>query len=247
MATTAKGALLEVRGVTKDYRLGKTVIHALRGVDFTIEAGDFVSIVGPSGCGKTTLLNIIGCIDKPSSGTVILAGDDVSTFDDDREADTRLSRIGFIFQSFNLVAVLDVRENIEFPLILAKLPKEERARRVDRLVELVGLGEFVGHKPDELSGGQRQRVAIARALVNRPSIVIADEPTANLDSATSTTIMEAMKALNEEEKVTFIFSTHNELIERYAKRVLTIKDGLITGERRLNGSGTPARAPEARP
>ncbi|HUX36929.1 MAG TPA: ABC transporter ATP-binding protein [Rectinemataceae bacterium] len=233
ISDNAKVPLLEVKGVTKDYRLGKTSIHALRGVDFTVEAGDFLSIVGPSGCGKTTLLNIIGCIDRPSSGTVLLDGVDVSTFDDDGEADTRLARIGFIFQSFNLVGVLDVRENIEFPLILAKLPKAERAKRIDRLVELVGLGDFVKHKPDELSGGQRQRVAIARALVNRPSLVIADEPTANLDSATSTTIMEAMKALNDEEGVTFIFSTHNELIERYAKRVLSIRDGLITGERRL--------------
>jgi putative ABC transport system ATP-binding protein len=242
MSTNVNEAMLEVRGVTKDYHLGKAVIHALRGVDFQVEAGDFVSIVGPSGCGKTTLLNIIGCIDKPTSGTVRLRGQDVSTFDDNREADTRLAQIGFIFQSFNLVAVLDVRENIEFPLILAKVPRTERARRIDRLVELVGLGEFVKHRPDELSGGQRQRVAIARALVNRPSMVIADEPTANLDSVTSTTIMEAMKALNEEEKVTFIFSTHNELIEKYAKRVLTIKDGLITGERRLNGSTATVRA-----
>ncbi len=230
MSDNAGRMLLEVRGVTKDYRLGKTSIHALRGIDLSVEAGDFVSVVGPSGCGKTTLLNIIGCIDKPSSGKIFLDGLDVSTFDDNGEADTRLARIGFIFQSFNLVGVLDVRENIEFPLILAKVPKAERARRVDRLIELVELGEFVRHKPDELSGGQRQRVAIARALVNRPSLVIADEPTANLDSATSTTIMEAMKALNEEEKVTFIFSTHNELIERYAKRILLIRDGIIIGE-----------------
>ena len=231
MSDTERHSILEVRGVTKNYRLGQTQIHALRGIDLSVEAGDFVSIVGPSGCGKTTLLNIIGCIDKPTSGKVLLDGVDVSTFDDNREADTRLARIGFIFQSFNLVGVLDVRENIEFPLILAKVPKTERAKRVDRLVELVELGEFVQHKPDELSGGQRQRVAIARALVKRPSLVIADEPTANLDSATSTTIMEAMKALNEDEKVTFIFSTHNELIERYAKRILLISDGVIIGER----------------
>ncbi len=244
MSNNAGEAILEVGGVTKDYRLGKTVIHALRGVDFSVKAGDFLSIVGPSGCGKTTLLNIIGCIDKPTSGTVRLCGDDVSTFNDDREADTRLGRIGFIFQSFNLVAVLDVRENIEFPLILAKVPKAERRRRVDRLVELVGLGEFVDHKPDELSGGQRQRVAIARALVNGPSIVIADEPTANLDSVTSTTIMEAMKRLNEEEKVTFIFSTHNALIEKYARRVLSIRDGKITGERFLK-VGAPETGGEA--
>ena len=225
--------ILEVKGVTKEYHLGKTVIEALRGVDLAVAPGDFVSIVGPSGCGKTTLLNIIGCIDKPTSGAVILDGVDVSTFDDNREADTRLARIGFIFQSFNLVGVLDVRENIEFPLILAKVPKAERKARVDYLVDLVGLADFVGHKPDELSGGQRQRVAIARALVNKPSLVIADEPTANLDSATSLGSREAMRRLNEVEKVTFIFSTHNELIEKYAKRILSIKDGRITGERRV--------------
>jgi putative ABC transport system ATP-binding protein len=224
--------ILEVRSVTRDYHLGKTVIHALRGVDFAVERGDFVSIVGPSGCGKTTLLNIVGCIDRPDTGTVLVDGVDISAFDDDREADTRLSKIGFIFQSFNLIPVLDVRENIEFPLILAKVPKAERTRRVERLVEEVGLAEFVGHKPDELSGGQRQRVAIARALVNRPAVVIADEPTANLDSATSTVIMEAMRRLNEEEGVTFLFSTHNELVVHYARRIFTICDGLITGERR---------------
>jgi putative ABC transport system ATP-binding protein len=239
--------ILEVKGVTKEYHLGKTVIEALRGVDLAVAPGDFVSIVGPSGCGKTTLLNIIGCIDKPTAGSVILDGVDVSTFDDDREADTRLAHIGFIFQSFNLVGVLDVRENIEFPLILAKLPKAERKERVDYLVDLVGLADFVAHKPDELSGGQRQRVAIARALVNRPSLVIADEPTANLDSETSSIIMEAMRRLNEEEKVTFIFSTHNELIEKYAKRVLSIKDGRITGERLIGGPGAaPEATPEAR-
>jgi putative ABC transport system ATP-binding protein len=236
MPRNANDSMLEVKKITKDYHLGKTVIHALRGVDFSVSRGDFVSIVGPSGCGKTTLLNIIGCIDKPSSGSVWLDGVDVSTFDDDHEADTRLTKIGFIFQSFNLVAVLDARENIEFPLIMARVPKEERLRRVKRLVEMVDLGEFIKHRPDELSGGQRQRVAIARALVNRPSLVIADEPTANLDSETSRTIMEIMKRLNDEEKVTFIFSTHNALIERYAKRVLSIKDGVITGERAANGA-----------
>ncbi len=240
MSEAAVEVMLEVRGITKDYRLGRTVIHALRGVDFSVGRGDFVSIVGPSGCGKTTLLNIVGCIDKPSSGSVFLDGVDVSTFDDDREADTRLSKIGFIFQSFNLVAVLDVRENIEFPLMVAKVPKAERRRRVEELVEEVGLGEFAAHRPDELSGGQRQRVAIARALVNRPSLVIADEPTANLDSETSRTIMEAMRRLNEEERTTFVFSTHNELIEEYAKRVLTLRDGRIVGERRANGAGLPA-------
>ena len=243
MTGTDQGAILEVRGVTKDYHLGKTVIHALRGIDFTVLPGDFLSIVGPSGCGKTSLLNMIGCIDKPTSGSIRIDGVDISTFGDNEEADTRLAKIGFIFQSFNLVAVLDIRENIEFPLILAKVDKAERQRRIDHLVDLLGLKEFEGHRPDELSGGQRQRVAIARALVNKPSIVIADEPTANLDSVTSTTVMEAMKRLNEEEAVTFIFSTHNELIERYAKRVLTIKDGQITGERLIASPAAAGAAP----
>ncbi len=234
MSTRNPTPILQVENLRKDYHLGKTVIHALRGLSFTVARGDFVSIVGPSGCGKTTLLNIIGCIDKPTSGSVALDGIDISTFNDDLEADTRLGKIGFIFQSFNLVGVLDVRENIEYPLVLAGMPKADRRLRVDRLVEIVGLGEFVNHKPDELSGGQRQRVAIARALANSPSLVIADEPTANLDSDTSTVIMEVMRQLNEEEGVSFIFSTHNELIERYAKRVIHMKDGLITGERAIH-------------
>lgn len=221
--------VISVRDVKKDYQLGKTLIPALRGITFDIHEGEFLSIVGPSGCGKSTMLNIIGCIDKPTSGKVTFQGTDLATLNDDQEAEIRLNKIGFIFQSFNLVAVLDVRENIEFPLLMNKVPKAERTKLVDYLVDIVGLREFVDHKPDELSGGQRQRVAIARALVNRPRLVIADEPTANLDSDTSVKIMEVMKSLNEQEKVSFIFSTHNDLIERYAKRVIRLKDGLIVG------------------
>lgn len=222
--------IISVRDVTKNYQLGRTLIPALKGLSFDIHPGEFLSIVGPSGCGKSTLLNIIGCIDKPTSGQVFFAGRDMATLNDDQEADIRLNKIGFIFQSFNLIAVLNVIENVEFPLLVNKVPKAERRRIVDHLVEVVGLKEFIGHRPDELSGGQRQRVAIARALVNKPSLVIADEPTANLDSGTSVMIMEVMKRLNQEEKVSFIFSTHNELIEKYAKRIITLKDGLITGE-----------------
>ncbi len=222
--------VLTIRDVTKNYQLGKTLIPALKGVSFTIEAGEFLSIVGPSGCGKTTLLNILGCIDKPTSGSVSFQGRDLATLNDDQEADIRLNEIGFIFQSFNLIAVLNIRENIEFPLLMRKVGAKERQKIVDHLVDVVGLGEFVKHKPDELSGGQRQRVAIARALVNRPRVVIADEPTANLDSVTSTMIMEVMKRLNVEEKVSFIFSTHNALIEKYATRIIRLKDGLIVGE-----------------
>jgi len=223
--------IITARGVTKDYQLGKTTIPALKGVSFDIQEGEFLSIVGPSGCGKSTLLNILGCIDKPTAGQVTFQGIDLATLNDDQEAEIRLNKIGFIFQSFNLVAVLDVRENIAFPLMMNKVPKAERTKIVDRLVDVVGLTEFADHKPDELSGGQRQRVAIARALVNSPRLVIADEPTANLDSDTSVKIMEVMKHLNEQEKVSFIFSTHNELIEKYAKRILRLKDGLIVGEK----------------
>jgi putative ABC transport system ATP-binding protein len=225
--------ILSVRDVTKNYQLGKTLIPALKGVSFDIHEGEFLSIVGPSGCGKSTLLNLIGCIDKATSGTVTFQGVDLASLNDDQEADIRLNKIGFIFQSFNLVAVLNVVENIEFPLLMRKVPKAERRKIVEHLIDVVGLSEFVGHKPDELSGGQRQRVAIARALVNQPRLVIADEPTANLDSETSMTIMEAMKRLNSEDKVSFIFSTHNELIERYAKRVIRLKDGLIVGDHLL--------------
>jgi putative ABC transport system ATP-binding protein len=222
--------IISVREVKKDYHLGKTTINALKGLDFDIHEGEFLSIVGPSGCGKSTLLNLIGCIDKPTSGRVTFQGTDLATLNDDQEAEIRLNKIGFIFQSFNLVAVLDVRENIEFPLLMNRVPKAERRKVVDRLIDIVGLSEYVGHKPDELSGGQRQRVAIARALVNQPRLVIADEPTANLDSETSVKIMEVMKHLNEQEKVSFIFSTHNDLIEKYAKRVIRLKDGLMVGD-----------------
>jgi putative ABC transport system ATP-binding protein len=222
--------MIHVSNVKKDYQLGKTTIPALKGVSFDIEEGEFLSIVGPSGCGKSTLLNILGCIDKATSGLVTFQGTDLSKLNDDQEADIRLNKIGFIFQSFNLVAVLDVRENIAFPLLMNKVPQAERAKIVDRLVDIVGLKEFADHRPDELSGGQRQRVAIARALVNHPRLVIADEPTANLDSDTSVKIMEVMKALNDHEKVSFIFSTHNDLIEQYAKRVIRLRDGLIVGD-----------------
>jgi putative ABC transport system ATP-binding protein len=240
MANDAQERILEVRGVTKDYFLGKTVIHALRGVDFSVTAGDFVSIVGPSGCGKTTLLNIIGCIDKPSSGSVHIAGEDVSTFDDNREADTRLSHIGFIFQSFNLVGVLDVRENIEFPLILAKVPAAERARRVDRLVDLVGLGDFVAHRPDELSGGQRQRVAIARALVNRPALILADEPTGNLDSRTGADVMRLFDELHQAGQ-TLVVVTHDADIAAHAERRVVFHDGTIVADE-PTGRALPAHS-----
>jgi putative ABC transport system ATP-binding protein len=220
-------SVVTLENVKKDYRLGKTTIHALRGVSFTVEKGDFLSVVGPSGCGKTTLLNIIGCIDRPTEGTVLLHNQNVAELGDDEEAEKRLTKMGFIFQSFNLIPVLSVFENIEFPLILKKAPKQQRRERVKRIVEIVGLAEFAAHKPDELSGGQRQRVAIARALANDPEIIIADEPTANLDSETGGAILEEMVRLNREQNVTFVFSTHDPDIMRYAKRLVHLKDGAV--------------------
>jgi len=223
-------ALVDIRNVVKDYSLGRTTIHALKNVSLSIEAGEFTSIVGPSGCGKTTMLNLIGCIDRPSSGSIWFDGLSTSTVGDDAKAALRLAKIGFIFQSFNLVPVLTIAENIEIPMMLAHRPKRERRARVEELMRLVGLMDYVSHKPDELSGGQRQRVAIARALANEPRLVIADEPTANLDGATGETILEAMKDLNEKNGVTFIFSTHDPRVMRYARRIVKLRDGEIDEE-----------------
>ncbi len=219
--------MIELTGVTKDYALGKTTIHALRGVDLTIEAGEFVTVAGPSGCGKTTLLNIVGCIDKPTGGDVLFSGTDITSLVDRDEAKLRLERIGFVFQSFNLIPVLTVLENIEFPAVLAGTPRAERREYIDYLLCEVGLREYGRHKPDELSGGQRQRVSIARALVNRPDLVIADEPTANLDSETGRRILDLMKRLNTDDGVTFLFSTHDPEVMEYAGRVIRLRDGLV--------------------
>ncbi|MGE5583258.1 MAG: ABC transporter ATP-binding protein [Bacillota bacterium] len=223
--------VIEVKDVKKDYPLGKTTVHALRGVDFQVEEGAFLSIIGPSGSGKTTLLNIIGCIDTPSSGSVRVHGEEITALSDKKLTDLRLQKIGFIFQTFNLIPVLNVRENVEFPLLLMKKHKKaEIDARVEALVREVGLEDYIEHKPAELSGGQRQRVAIARALVTKPDIVLADEPTANLDSATSESILKLMRDLNEMEKTTFIFSTHDPDVLKYAKNIVKIKDGKIVGQ-----------------
>lgn len=220
-------ALVELKDVHKDYALGKTTIHALRGVDLSIEPGEFATIAGPSGCGKTTLLNLVGCIDKPTAGDVRFAGTDVTTLSDKQEAHLRLSRIGFIFQSFNLIPVLTVYENVEFPTVLAGKNRNHRRDYIRHLLDAVGLDQYAHHKPDELSGGQRQRVAIARALVNQPELVIADEPTANLDSETGEAVLQVMKRLNEEDKVTFLFSTHDPEVMKHADRVIRLRDGLV--------------------
>ncbi len=220
--------IIEINNVKKNYALGNTTVHALKGIHFKIEEGELLSIIGPSGSGKTTLLNIIGCIDQPTEGSVKIDEEEITNMVDKQLTELRLYKIGFIFQTFNLIPVLNVLENVEFPLLLMKkYNRKEIREKAEKFIEEVGLKEHILHKPAELSGGQRQRVAIARALVTNPSIVLADEPTANLDSETGATILELMKELNEIEKTTFVFSTHDPDVLKYAKRIIKLKDGLV--------------------
>ena len=224
--------IINLTNVKKQYILGKTIVSAVNDATFSLEQGDFVSIVGPSGSGKTTILNMIGCIDVPTSGILEVNGLDISTLNDKQLTELRRDTIGFIFQSFNLLPVLNVYENIEFPLNLSgkKYSKEEKQQQADyinHLIAAVGLEKWKNHKPNELSGGQRQRVAIARALVTKPLIVLADEPTANLDSKIGAEIINLMKNINKEFGTTFIFSTHDEAIFSNADHVIQLKDGLV--------------------
>jgi putative ABC transport system ATP-binding protein len=225
--------VVELANVRKHYMLGQTRVDALRGVTLDIDRGEFLAIAGPSGAGKSTVLNMIGCIDVPSEGKVLIDGTEVEHLSDTELTRYRRVKIGFIFQSFNLIPVLNVYENIEFPLLLQRgLSRTEREERVRHFIEAVGLGDRIGNKPNELSGGQRQRVAIARALVTNPLIVLADEPTANLDTETGHRILELMREINEKEKTTLIFSTHDEHIMEHARRVVSIRDGQLVGEAR---------------
>ena len=220
--------IVEAVDVAKVYQLGKTEVHALRHVDLVVERGEFLSIAGPSGSGKTTLLNLIGGVDVPSSGTVRVDGEDTSKLTERALTRLRLDHIGFIFQTFNLVAVLTVFQNVEFPLLLqGRMTSEERRRRVNELLEAVGLASHARHRPSELSGGQRQRVAVARALVTRPPLVLADEPTANLDSQTGGAIVDLMRDMNRRDGTTFIFSTHDPRVMGRAHRVLHLADGRL--------------------
>ncbi len=220
--------IVRVQDVSKIYHLGKTEVPALRGVSLDIHRGEFLSIAGPSGSGKTTLLNLIGCIDTPTSGSVIVDGSDTRDLSERALTALRLHRIGFIFQTFNLVQVLSVRQNVEFPLLLqGGLTRKEREARVGALLEAVGLAGHARHRPSELSGGQRQRVAVARALVTGPALVLADEPTANLDSRTGETIIDLMKEMNARDGTTFIFSTHDPKVMAHATAILRIADGQV--------------------
>jgi putative ABC transport system ATP-binding protein len=223
--------VIELSDVKKYYRLGETRVDALRGVSLAIGQGEFLAIAGPSGSGKSTMLNMLGCIDIPSEGVVRIDGTETGKMTDKDLTRYRRTKIGFIFQSFNLIPVLDVYENIEFPLLLRKdIPKKERRERVLRSIEEVGLQDRMKNKSYELSGGQRQRVAIARALVARPLVVLADEPTANLDSETGKRIVELMRKINETERTTFVFSTHDAHIMGEARRVVRIADGRLVDD-----------------
>jgi putative ABC transport system ATP-binding protein len=217
-----------LKSVTKDYYLGKTVVKALKGVSLEIGEGEFVSIAGPSGSGKTTLLNLIGCIDKPTSGDVFISGQNVVGLMEKQLDEIRARRIGFIFQDFNLIPVLSAFENVEYPLLLTKIGFSKRKEMVRSVLQEVGLLDFAKHRPNELSGGQRQRVAIARALVTNPEIVLADEPTGNLDSQTGEAIINLMLQINQQKGTTFIFSTHDSMVMKHARKVIKIHDGKIS-------------------
>jgi len=220
-------ALIDMEDIKKDYFLGETVVHALQGIDLHIDKGEFVAVWGPSGSGKTTLLNLIGAIDEPSAGHLAIAGRDVHLLSDNQRSELRNDTIGFIFQGFNLIPVLSALENVMLPLQLKGASAgAAKAKALSRLEE-VGLSQFIGHRPFKMSGGQQQRVSIARALVNSPSLVIADEPTANLDSETARMIISLMRELNEKEETTFIFSTHDQRLLDRVKRLVRLEDGRI--------------------
>lgn len=222
-------SVVRIEHVSKDYQLGEQTVQALHDITLSIEPGVFLAISGPSGSGKTTLLNMIGCIDKPSSGKIFINDQDVSEKSADDLADLRAHSIGFIFQTFNLFPVLSAAENVEYPLLGQKdVSPAERKKRVDYFLDIVGLGKFADHRPNQLSGGQRQRVAIARALAIKPSIVLADEPTANLDKATGKEILRLMKRINRHLKTTFIFSTHDQKVIDHADRLVQMEDGYLT-------------------
>ncbi len=228
--TRPRGELvIDIDGVTKLYRMGSEIVHALRGVKLQIHRNEYLTVMGPSGSGKSTLMNMLGCLDTPTAGYYAFAGEDVARMSDDELADIRNREIGFVFQSFNLLPRSDALHNVELPLIYAGVRAAERRERAMEALENVGLGDRMHHKPNELSGGQRQRVAIARALVNRPSILLADEPTGALDTKTGVEIMELFEQLYEKGN-TLIMVTHEEEVARHARRIVRLRDGLIESD-----------------
>jgi ABC-type lipoprotein export system ATPase subunit len=224
---------LQTKALRREYRVGRDTVTALGGVDIAIQRGEFVAIMGPSGCGKSTLLNLLGGLDQPSAGEVFLDGHDLAEYDDEQLAALRRQRLGFIFQRHDLFPVLTVRENVEFPLMLGNTPPAERCSRAEEILTLVGLADKAEALPDELSGGQQQRVGIARALVNQPLILLADEPTGNLDSATSAEILTALTDLTRASHLTLVMVTHDPEVASRADRILQLKDGRLV----INGKG----------
>ena len=222
--------------VTRVYKIGEVETRALNGVSITIGDGEFTSLVGPSGSGKTTLLQLIGCLDKPTSGKVVIAGKETTNLNRNQRADLRKGTIGFVFQFFALIPTLTAYENVEMPLLLNGKNPTERKQRVLELLKAVDMTDRAHHRPDQLSGGQQQRVAVARALATDPKLILADEPTANLDTENGEQVMEIMKRLNNETGTTFVFATHDPRVIKYAKRVVTLQDGLIVKDNRVNGN-----------
>ncbi len=217
-------------GLSKSYRLGAAAVPAVRRVTLSIGESEFVALQGPSGSGKTTLLNLLGLLDSPDEGTVVVRGQDAGTLSEDERSDMRRDRFGFVFQTFNLIAVLSAEENVAYPMALAGVDAASRKQRALELLEAVGLADKVGVRPDLLSGGQRQRVAIARALANRPAVVFADEPTANLDSHTAEEILVLMREISDTSGVAFLFATHDPRVVARARRVITLRDGAIEAD-----------------
>ncbi|WP_431161394.1 ABC transporter ATP-binding protein [Flagellimonas beolgyonensis] len=222
--------IIDAHNVSKTYNEKMIPVKALQDVHLHIEEGEFVALVGPSGSGKSTLLNMIGGLDEPSSGTVFVDGVEITKLPENKLIDFRLENIGFVFQSFNLIPVLTSKENIGFVLQLQKVPKKDREKRVLELLQEVGLAEKINSRPGELSGGQQQRVAVARALASKPKIILADEPTANLDSKSAANLLDIMAKLNQEEKITFLFSTHDQRVIEKARRVITLVDGKVDSD-----------------
>ncbi len=236
--------IAELRGVVKSYRMDDVEVPVLRGVDLLVQRGRFTIVYGPSGSGKTTLLNLIGCLDRRDTGEVLVAGRDVSKLTEDELADFRCEHIGFVFQSFSLIPVLTAFENVEYPLVLAGFDRERRRRRVLHMLERVGLTDQAAKRPGQLSGGQRQRVAIARALIRRPQLVIADEPTANLDSQSGAALIDLLREMQAQYKTSFLFSTHDPRLSKVADDVLVVKDGKVyVKKRRLASSRHDVETP----
>lgn len=228
-------AVIKTKGVEKVYNPEKIPVHALNGVDLEIKEGEFTAIVGPSGSGKTTLLNIIGGLDRPTAGYVEVANQEIFELSDNELIDFRKDNIGFVFQAYNLIPVLTAKENVEFVMLLQKRPKEEREARTLELLHAVGLEDKINKRPSELSGGQQQRVAVARALAPKPTFILADEPTANLDSKSTENLLDIMARLNREENITFVFSTHDQRVIDRARRVVTLVDGKIESDEYKEG------------